>query len=308
MVLIRILIIVLLCSSNMLSQEVTTVAIDLSAYTNVRDFCINQDGDEAYFTIQSTHQEISQLAQVKKENGIWQPPTLLPFCDAYSYLEPFLSYDQTKLFFVSDRPKTATDTLVKQNFDIWYVQRNTPNHKWSQPIHMGDIVNSNLDEFYPTLSANNNLYFTMDSPNGMGKDDIYVSEWDGNAYTAPKLLGENINSDGYEFNAFIAKDESFLLYTKYNAADGYGSGDLYISRRDKDTGEWSVAVNLGNTINSKYMDYCPFYDSKEHILYFTSRRSSLQAQKFTNIEALSSYINAGANGNSKLYQVTITLE
>lgn len=34
---------------------------------------------------------------------------------------------------------------------------------------MGSQVNSENDEFYPTLADNNNLYFTMQSDSGLGK-------------------------------------------------------------------------------------------------------------------------------------------
>ena len=68
----------------------------------------------------------------------------------------------------------------------------------------------------------------------MGKDDIYFSEYKDGGYSSPKLLNANVNSDGYEFNAFISKNEDFIIYTKYNNIGGLGSGDLYLSKKDKD--------------------------------------------------------------------------
>src|SRR5690606_1893054 len=166
-------------------------------------------------------------------------------------------------------------------------------------------VNSELDEFYPTLSENGNLYFTLDSPNGMGKDDIYFSPWNGKSYTAPVLLNDKVNSDGYEFNAFISKDESFLLYTKYNAKGGLGSSDLYISKKDSE-GNWQEAENLGEKINTVSMEYCPVYDQKTNTLYFTSRRNKLSPKNFKNITEYQKYLNS-ENGLSKIYKVGIDL-
>src|SRR5690606_5138669 len=200
-------------------------------------------------------------------------------CDGFMYLEPFLTHDGKRLFFVSDRP--LDDASQKKDFDIWYVTRETKNSAWSAPINLGAPVNTEYDEFFPTLSDNNNLYLTIDAPNGLGKDDIYVAEWNGNSYNSPVLLNSNINSSGYEFNAFISNNEDFLLYTKYNAKDGMGSGDLYISR--KTNGIWQKAKNLGATVNSKAMEYCPYYDEKNNILYFTSRRDELLPKAFKSI-------------------------
>src|SRR5690606_23425103 len=103
---------------------------------------------------------------------------------------------------------------------------------------------------------------------------IYCCKWDGTSYSKPILLDTHINSDGYEFNAFISRDEQMLIYTKYNTGDGFGSGDLFVSKKDEN-GEWMPGKNLGNQINTQFMEYCPFYDSQTNTLYFTSRRSNL---------------------------------
>ncbi|WP_246126054.1 hypothetical protein [Bizionia myxarmorum] len=168
-------------------------------------------------------------------------------------------------------------------------------------------INSNLDEFYPSVSDNNNLYFTMDSPEGLGKDDIYLSKWAQSTYQKPVLLSENINSSGYEFNAFISKKEDFILFTKYNAEDGHGSGDLYISKKDVD-GNWQKSTNLGLPINSKYMEYCPFYDETNGILYFTSKRQQVTPKTFKNILDFKNYIKNGENGLSKIYGTSFKIE
>ncbi len=297
--------IMFLISIDLIAQNVELFNESLNNYQNLRDFCIAKNNDEAFFTVQSPNQDLSQIAFIKKLNGEWSKPELLPFCDEYMYLEPFLTYDGNRLFFVSNRP--LNDSIQnKKDFDIWYVKRNGIQDPWSKPVNLGTNVNSKSDEFYPTLSGNNNLYFTMESPSGLGKDDIYFCQWNGTEYSSPKLLSENINSDGYEFNAFISKDESFLIYTKYNADDGYGSGDLYISRKDE-MGKWQKAENLGDVINTKYMEYCPFYDTSNEILYFTSRRDNLVPKKFNSLSEFQSYISNGENGLSKIYKFPIKL-
>lgn len=294
----------ILISNSVCGQSIEVVSPDLNKFQNIRDFCISSDEDEAYFTVQSPGQDLSQIACVK--NRKWKNPKLLPFCDGYSYMEPFLSNDGRRLYFASDRPKTESDTL-KSDFDIWYVERKDKKSEWSKPINMGTEVNSENDEFYPTLSDNNNLYFTMEAKSGLGKDDIYYCKWDGKEYARPVLLSENINSDGYEFNAFISKDESILIYTKYNAKDGFGSGDLYMSKKD-DKGEWQMAQNLGNRINTRYMEYCPFYDSRTETLYFTSRRNHLSPRKFKNLKNFETYISGSENGLSKIYKTKLKIQ
>lgn len=290
-------------SGSLVGQEVVVVSPALDTFLNLRDFAISASEDEAFFTVQSPNQELSQLVVVKNKD--WVNPQLLPFCDAYSYMEPFLSKDGNRLYFASNRPKSTRDSRGS-DFDIWYVERKDKNGEWSDPINVGDRVNSENDEFFPSVADNGNLYFTMDVESGLGKDDIYYCIWDGKEYSSPILLNSAINSEGYEFNAYVAEDESFLIYTKYNAEGGFGSGDLYISKKDQD-GQWMPAENMGKDINTRYMEYCPFYDNRTHTLYFTSRRANLVPEKYKDLGEYLEKINSGENGLSKLYKVRIEI-
>ncbi len=287
-------------------HEISLVHEKLDQFYNVRDFSISQLGDEVFFTVQSPNGEISQIVTMSKEKEEWSEPELLPFCDVYMYLEPFLSASGNRLFFVSNRPLNTT-TKAEKDFDIWYVERSSVGSKWSKPKNIGKPINSDLDEFYPSVSENNNLYFTMDSPDGLGKDDIYFCQWDTDRYLPPVRLDENINSSGYEFNAFISKNEDFMLFTKYNEKGGQGSGDLYIAKKDAN-GKWQKSTNIGVPINTKYMEYCPFYDEKNQILYFTSKRQKLPTKEFQTISDFKKYIHGSKNGLSKLYKTSIKLQ
>lgn len=292
--------------SSQNKNEITLFNKKLNQFINVRDFSISEDGNEAFFTIQSPNQEVSQIAYIKKEKNTWSEPQLLSFNNTYSYLEPFLTNTGNRLYFVSDQPLDANKT-EKKDFDIWYVERKNKNSEWSKPVNIGKPVNSEMNEFYPTIADNGNLYFTMESPKGLGKDDIYFCTWENHTYSEPQLLDENINSSGYEFNAFISKKENFILFTKYNEKGGQGSGDLYIARKNPD-GKWQKAENLGIPINTKYMEYCPFYDESNQILYFTSRRNNLAPKRFKNISEFQEYVNEGENGLSKIYKVPFNIK
>ncbi|MDX1471089.1 MAG: hypothetical protein R3213_06300, partial [Flavobacteriaceae bacterium] len=114
-----------------------------------------------------------------------------------------------------------------------------------------------------------------------------------------------INTPGYEFNAFIAPDESFMIFSGYNRPDGFGGGDLYISFR-KDNEQWSEPKNLGEGINSNKLDYCPFVDMNSKTLYFTSNRTGdLKNAKNLNISELLKIFEK-KNGLSRIYKVDIS--
>ena len=203
-----------------------------------------------------------------------------------------------------NRPLNDSLTETK-DYDIWYVERDDLSKNWSNPINPGAPINTEMDEFYPAVTETGNLYFTRPNEENNTKDDIFYSEFSKGAYLNPVALSDSINTEGYEFNSFIAPDESFLIFSGYNREDGFGSGDLYISLRSEN-GEWSIAQNLGGTINSDQMDYCPYVDITTNQLYFTSRRSSLENKNFKNIDEVLKQINSYENGLSRIYKADLS--
>ncbi len=274
-------------------------------FPNVRDIAISPAQDEVVFSAQSYMSDISALVLSKKVANVWSQPEIISFSGQFFDLEPFFSNDGLSLYFASNRPIDALSTEVK-DFDIWYVTRASKNAKWSEPINLGAPINTALDEFYPIITESINIYFTLDDPELKQKDNIYVSEFINGAYTSPKSVGTGINTDGYEFNAFVSPDESFMIYTCYNRSGGLGSGDLYISFKN-DNGEWNPSENMGDTINTDKMEYCPFVDVASKTLYFTSKRNAIAPtfkSKSTTKELLDVF-NRYDNGLSRLYQVDI---
>jgi hypothetical protein len=290
-------------ASGQSSDRVEAAFECLSVFQNVRDLTISQLGDEAYVTVQSLQGEISVLVRLIKSQGEWKVEGIAQFSGKYGDLEPFFSPDDLRLYFVSNRPLDESKLEIK-DYDIWMVERKNVNAPWGIATNIGSEINTNDNEFYPSVAANGNLYFTSDRETTLGKDNLFVSRWNGKGYEAPEILSDAINTDGYEFNAFVAKDESFLIFSGYNRPDGAGSGDLYISHRDANN-QWQNAINLGAEINSKQMDYCPFFDSKSNTLYFTSKRSDFdEINNFHSIAEVFTELNKSANGMSKIYKVT----
>ncbi|MDU8885519.1 hypothetical protein RXV94_05045 [Yeosuana sp. MJ-SS3] len=273
----------------------------ISQFPNVRDIAISPDGNEIMFSAQSVMGNLSAIISVKKNGDIWSNPKVASFSGQHFDLEPFFSHHGLKLYFVSTRPLDSNSSEAK-DFDIWYVERSTIEGHWSEPKNLGSPINTEHGEFYPSIAENGNFYFTRDNSTLGSKDDLYVSEFINDTYTEPKALPDTVNSEGYEYNAFIAPDESYILFGTYNRKDGFGSGDLYISYNSENG--WTEAKNLGNTINTNKMDYCPFV--KGNTLYYTSKQDGTQTKFDTalSIEQLSQEFNKHNNGSSRLYQIS----
>ncbi len=274
----------------------------VSQFPSVRDVAISPDGSETYFTIQSYNEEISAIVFVKLEDGSYSKPQVAVFSGRFSDMEPVFSADGLKMYFVSNRPLNDS-TNEPKDYDIWYVERRSTATGWVGPFNMGAPVNTTDNEFYPSFGKSGNLYFTCDGKGSKGKDDIFFCEFKNGKYKERVSMSDSINSDGYEFNAFVAPDESYMIYTCYNKKGDYGSGDLYFSRREN--GVWEKGVNLGADFNTPKMEYCPFVDTKNGVLYFTSRRNNVNStfDSPQTLDQLLSEMNQYENGQSRLYQV-----
>lgn len=286
-------------------QTITPFLKDIvKQFPNVRDIAIAPNGNEIMFSTQSVMGNLSAIMTITKINNQWSDPKIASFSGQFFDLEPFFSHDGLRLYFASTRPLNDSGTAPK-DFDIWMVERSNIQSAWSEPKNMGSPINTEHGEFYPSIARNGNFYFTRDNPKLKRKDDIYVSEYINGSLSEPKVLPNTINSEGYEYNAFIAPDESYLIYGCYNREDGLGSGDLYISYNSD--GEWTSSKNLGPNINTKKMDYCPFVDTKTNTLFFTSKVDGTRTDFETplTVNELLLEFKKYDNGSSRLYRITI---
>lgn len=76
-------------------------------------------------------------------------------------------------------------------------------------------------------------------------------------------LGDKINTEYPEYSPYISADEGIIIFTS-RRPDTRGGGidpqdnkyfeDIYISEKNKETGEWEKAINMGSNINRKTHD------------------------------------------------------
>jgi DNA-binding beta-propeller fold protein YncE len=261
-----------------------------------RDMAIDPVGKELYFTVTLANGSIMQIVSCKIKNGKLSKPAVVNFSGTYNDLEPAFSPDGKRLYFCSNRPVMPHSDKTK-DYDIWYVER--LGNTWSHPVNAGASINTEKDEFYPSLTKTGKLYFTRE--NDKGDEDIFFSQQTNSVYTNAVSAGEAINSANGEFNAFVSPDEDFIIFTSLRKGDS-GRGDLYISFKDN-SGNWKPAKNMGPFFNSRRIDYCPYVSPDKKNLFFTSERINFkfQPQQKMSYMKLHSLNNSPGNGNGDIY-------
>jgi hypothetical protein len=272
----------------------------ISTSINERDFALSPDGNEIFFTVstpQSTFQTI--VFSQKDKSGNWSKPEIVSFAGKFSDLEPAFTADGKKLYFASNRPVEGSKP---KDFDIWVVERK--GNTWGEPRNLGAPVNTDADEFYPSIAKSGNLYFTAQYKDGVGREDIFLAQWKNNVFEKPMAMDTAINTKGFEFNAFVDQDETFILFTGYGRKDDTGRGDLYMSLKDTD-GKWLPAKNV-NFINSSKLDYCPYVSSDKKILFFTSERWDLPVsfESRTNYDEIQKINQRTLNGTGNIFWIS----
>ena len=276
----------------------------ISTGLNERDLAISPAGDEILYTIVSPRNRVSYIVQLTKKDEGWSRPEMAAFSGQYNDLEPAFHPNGEELFFASKRPMSESDE--SNDYNIWKVNKEADG-RWSEAIALEETINTEGDEFYPSVAANGNLYFTASYEGGKGSEDIYLSRFENGEYQEPESLSDSINTKTFEFNAYVAPNENFLIFSSFGRPDGEGGGDLYISEKD-DNGKWMGARHLKNGINSKGLDYCPFVHVNSGMLYFTSDRTPFMESPGYSL-TLKSYrdkLNSAGNGNGDIYRIPLS--
>ncbi len=223
------------------------------------------DGQTAYFARSDAFFPQSRQATILEthwQGGQWSEPRPASFSGEWSDIDPFIAPDGSRLFFSSIRPVAGA---VRADLNVWMVER--VGEGWSEPIYLGDALNSPADELYPAVAADGTLYFASDRPGGTGGWDIYRAVPDeAGVYQAPENLGPPINTSQWEFNPFISPDGSLLLFTRLSNAE---KGSLYLAYFQD--GVWGEPVPLGPLVNTSADEYHPRLSPQGDVLFFVRR-------------------------------------
>lgn len=190
----------------------------------------------------------------EKSNRDWKNIKEFPYNSPdYSTGHPALNNTDNVLFFVSDMPGGFGGT------DIYYSI--FKKDKWSEPVNMGGVVNTQGNEMFPFVDDDNNLYFSSDGHPGLGDLDMFFVEVNNltlKAESKVRNLGAPLNSNKDDFGILTDTDRQKGYFSsnrkrggadddiyKFNrTGDKYGCRELLVAVSNKATKQSIPSVNF----------------------------------------------------------------
>ena len=188
-----------------------------------------EDGNYMIFT-RSNYESKSEDGTVKlqlfyaykNKEGDWNKELSFKLNNnEYSVGHPSLTRDGKILYFSSDMPGG------KGGVDIYKVEMNLDS-TWSDPINLGESINTEGDEMFPFYQEDQGvLFFASNGHLGLGGLDIFLSPEMGNGeYSKVLNAGAPMNTKADDFS-LIVDNKMRKGYFSSNREDGKGDDDIY---------------------------------------------------------------------------------
>jgi glyoxylase-like metal-dependent hydrolase (beta-lactamase superfamily II) len=216
------------------------------------------EGKEIFFTRRKDPDGSNTLMVVRWGKQGWTAPEEAAFAKGYPSNEPHITPDGRKLYFGCYRQPPGES---KPRYAIWVTEK--ADEEWSEARLHGDGM-------FVSSSRDGDLYMT-DISGALGEGIIRYPFQDG-AFGKPEWLGGGVNAPKPGAHAFIAPDESLIVFDSYQRPGGQGGeGDLWVCFRKEDGG-WGEAVNLGDVVNTPATNFCPSLSPDGKYLFFSTCR------------------------------------
>ena len=171
---------------------------------------------------------------------------------------PLLTVDQSQLIYV----------VREQDEEIMI--SNKEGEYWLPPVSISQNINTEFNEGTCSISAVGRIlvFTSCMGRKGYGSCDLFISTKQGDEWSEPVNLGDNINSTAWDSQPSLSADGRTLYFVS-NRSGGLGMRDVWVSKKDED-GYWSPAVNLGSGVNTSRDDISPFIHPNNQRLYFAA--------------------------------------
>jgi OOP family OmpA-OmpF porin len=227
----------------------------------------NNPNNKKMLTDSPRYLETCAFAIEAKKNPIAFSPQKMaaPLNQFYMQAYPVLTVDRQELIFM-----IREGSLKGESDEQIYSAQIGSDSLWQTPKVYSDQINSRYNEGAVTISGDGKTlaFASCNRPDAIGSCDLYISYKTGDLWSEPVNMGPNVNAAGWDSEPSISADGQ-TIYFASERRGGFGKEDIWVAHR-KDNGEWGLARNLGNKVNSPGREVGPFIHADGQSLYFSS--------------------------------------
>jgi outer membrane protein OmpA-like peptidoglycan-associated protein len=136
------------------------------------------------------------------------------------------------------------------------------------PINLGKGVNTDMNEYFPGVSIDQNYLFFTRLVNG--QEDLYRSIWDSTTNTWRQATPLSLNTRSNEGTVSPTADGKYIFFTMCHTPQGFGSCDIFFSRIVN--GIWTKPMLLQKPLNTPGYETQPCISADGKTIYFSSSR------------------------------------
>ncbi|HNP24376.1 MAG TPA: OmpA family protein [Panacibacter sp.] len=168
--------------------------------------------------------------------------------------------------------KSTKSAIYRKNcyaFALDYAAKHAENNYVFAPENLGDSINSEFSEYYPSFTIDDSTLVFTRRANGI-REDFIESRKIKNGYSKAVKINGSLNEEPSKGGTNISQDGEWLIFAGNFAGKGLGNFDLYISYNTP-TG-WSEPINMGANINTGFWESSPSVAPDKNAIYFSSDR------------------------------------
>jgi hypothetical protein len=184
----------------------------------------------------------------------------------YSDYNALITPDESSMIFTSNRPTSAGATDNGGNNSSIYISYKKSDTTWAMAHLYNQTINSMPVNACSFISLDGQQLF-MYGGNGI-TSSLFSSFMGDSQLNAPEALGGNVNTPPTATNVCISPDGNALYFVSERPG-GFGGKDIWRCVK-LPNGQWSLAVNLGSTINTPYNEETPFMHADGKTFFFSS--------------------------------------
>ena len=268
----------------------------VSTAMDERDIAVTPYGQEIYWAALAPGHGLGTIMVSRQTDSGWAPPRVVPRMGDPSVMriEPAISPDGRQLFFTVVPPAAVGGF---QDADIWVTERTKTG--WGTARRLDGPINTDGGEFFASPTRDGTLYFTREPRDGQNAGIYRARSADGK-YAEPERLPVQVNAGTARFNAFVDRDERYVIVPILGRPDSLGGVDYYVVFRNADD-TWTEPVNLGSQVNTPgSQEYSPYVSPGGKYFFFMSSRTA-NAPKTLTYKFFLDQMGRPRNGSADIY-------